>query len=54
LTRTANQHPAEHCDAAPASARFAELDSIRVFNSNSPEVVQTEGILLSTFPPEGK
>lgn len=30
------------------------LDSVPVFNSNSPEVVQTEGILLSTFPPEGK
>ncbi|HEY9847330.1 MAG TPA: DUF3370 domain-containing protein [Candidatus Caenarcaniphilales bacterium] len=26
------------------------LDSTLVFNSNSPEVVQTEGILLSTFP----
>jgi len=25
-----------------------------VFNSNSPELVQTEGILLSTFPPAGK
>lgn len=31
-----------------------ELDSVLVFNSNSPEVVQTEGILLSTFPPDGK
>ena len=30
------------------------LDKIPVFNSNSPEVVQTEGILLSTFPPSGK
>jgi Protein of unknown function (DUF3370) len=30
------------------------LDSILTFNSNSPEVVQTEGILLSTFPPQGK
>jgi Protein of unknown function (DUF3370) len=26
-----------------------QLDSVLVFNSNSPEVVQTEGILLSTF-----
>lgn len=26
------------------------LDKIPVFNSNSPELVQTEGILLSTFP----
>ncbi len=30
-----------------------KLDDIPVFNSNSPEVVLTEGILLSTFPPEG-
>ncbi len=29
------------------------LDDIPVFNSNSPEVVLTEGILLSTFPPNG-
>lgn len=29
------------------------LDQTLVFNSNSPEVVQTEGILLSTFPTEG-
>ncbi|ARV60247.1 hypothetical protein BZZ01_17850 [Nostocales cyanobacterium HT-58-2] len=31
-----------------------ELNSIPVFNSNSPEKVLKEGILLSTFPPEGK
>jgi hypothetical protein len=30
------------------------LDLVPVFNSNSPELVQTEGILLSTFPPMGK
>ena len=30
------------------------LDQTLVFNSNSPEVVQTEGILLSTFPKAGK
>lgn len=30
-----------------------QLDSVPVFNSNSPEVVQQEGILLSTFPPTG-
>lgn len=29
-----------------------QLDEIPVFNSNSPEVVQQEGILLSTFPPD--
>lgn len=31
-----------------------ELDRVPVFNSNNPEVVKTEGILLSTFPPQGK
>lgn len=31
-----------------------KLDNVPVFNSNSPELVQTEGILLSTFPPTGK
>lgn len=31
-----------------------KLDSVLLFNSNSPEVVQTEGILLSTFPPADK
>lgn len=30
-----------------------QLDDIPVFNSNSPELVQQDGILLSTFPPEG-
>ncbi|NJL37245.1 MAG: DUF3370 domain-containing protein [Leptolyngbyaceae cyanobacterium SM1_4_3] len=29
------------------------LDQIPMFNSNSPELVQTEGILLSTFPAAG-
>ncbi|MBI4781189.1 MAG: DUF3370 domain-containing protein [Oscillatoriophycideae cyanobacterium NC_groundwater_1537_Pr4_S-0.65um_50_18] len=28
------------------------LDSVPVFNSNSPELIQSEGILLSTFPPD--
>jgi hypothetical protein len=31
-----------------------QLDSIPVFNSNSPELVLKEGILLSTFPATGK
>lgn len=30
-----------------------QLNEIPVFNSNSPEVVQQPGILLSTFPPNG-
>jgi len=31
-----------------------QLDQVPVFNSNSPELVQTEGILLSTFPGHNK
>ncbi|NJK67411.1 MAG: DUF3370 domain-containing protein [Microcoleus sp. CSU_2_2] len=31
-----------------------QLDSVPVFNSNSPELVLQEGILLSAFPPDGK
>lgn len=31
-----------------------QLDRTRLFNSNSPEWVKTEGILLSTFPPQGQ
>ena len=29
------------------------LDDVPMLNSNSPEIVQTEGILLSAFPPNG-
>jgi hypothetical protein len=31
-----------------------QLDQVPVFNSNSPELIGAEGILLSTFPAEGK
>ncbi len=31
-----------------------KLNNVPVFNSNSPELVRTEGILLSTFPPTNK
>lgn len=31
-----------------------KLNDVPVFNSNSPEIVQVEGILLSTFPSSGK
>lgn len=31
-----------------------KLDQVPTFNSNSPELVLKEGILLSTFPPQGK
>ena len=40
-----------HQDVRPLSG---QLDRVPTFNSNSPEVVQTEGILLSTFPTTGK
>jgi hypothetical protein len=30
-----------------------KLDDVEVFNSNSPEIVQSDGILLSTFPSDG-
>ncbi|NJN32071.1 MAG: DUF3370 domain-containing protein [Synechococcales cyanobacterium RM1_1_8] len=30
------------------------LDAVPVFNSNNPEIVQADGILLSTFPSQGK
>jgi hypothetical protein len=30
------------------------LDQVPVFNSNSPEVVQSEGVLLSTLSPQGR
>lgn len=38
----------------PVRALSGKLDNVPVFNSNSPELVQTEGILLSTFAPTGK
>jgi len=31
-----------------------DLNDVPVFNSNNPELVQEEGILLSTFPPDNK
>ena len=33
---------------------MGKLDNVPVFNSNSPEVVQFPGILLSSFPPQDK
>ncbi len=31
-----------------------QLDNVPVFNSNSPEIIESDGILLSTFPKRGK
>ncbi|GAB4376825.1 MAG: DUF3370 domain-containing protein [Elainellaceae cyanobacterium] len=46
--------PQEIVQPQEVRALPGQLDRIPVFNSNSPELVETEGILLSTFPPEGK
>jgi len=46
--------PAEIVQAAEVRELPGQLDSIPLFNSDSPEWVKKEGILLSTFPPDGK
>jgi hypothetical protein len=66
IAQTIAQTPAQ-IPAAPAPPKPAvvvqpqeirplpgQLDTVPTFNSNSPEVVQSEGILLSTFSPAGK
>ncbi len=47
------QEPQEVFQPQEVRPLSGQLDSVPVFNSNSPEVVLTEGILLSTFPPNG-
>ncbi|OUL26045.1 hypothetical protein BV372_27360 [Nostoc sp. T09] len=46
--------PQEIVQAGEVRALPGKLDTIPVFNSNSPEWIKTEGILLSTFPSNGK
>ncbi|MEH2327670.1 DUF3370 domain-containing protein [Nostoc sp.] len=46
--------PQEIVQPGEVRALPGKLDNIPVFNSNSPEWIKTEGILLSTFPPNGK
>ncbi|WP_016950492.1 DUF3370 domain-containing protein [Anabaena sp. PCC 7108] len=46
--------PQEIIIAGEVRALPGKLDTIPVFNSNSPEWVKTEGVLLSTFPANGK
>ncbi|BAY61282.1 hypothetical protein NIES22_13430 [Calothrix brevissima NIES-22] len=48
------QPPAEVVQPQIVRPLPGKLDSVPVFNSNSPELVLKEGILLSTFPPDGK
>ncbi|HEY9821020.1 MAG TPA: DUF3370 domain-containing protein [Candidatus Sericytochromatia bacterium] len=55
-TPTPPPPPAQELVVQPQEVRPlpGQLDKVPVFNSNSPEVIQTEGILLSTFPSGGK
>ncbi|MBD2437757.1 DUF3370 domain-containing protein [Nostoc sp. FACHB-110] len=46
--------PQEIVQPGEVRALPGKLDTIPVFNSNSPEWVKNEGILLSTFPANGK
>ena len=46
--------PQEIVQPGEVLALPGKLDKIPVFNSNSPEWIKTEGILLSTFPTNGK
>jgi Protein of unknown function (DUF3370) len=46
--------PQEVLQPQDVRALPGQLDRVPVFNSNSPEQVLNEGILLSTFPPQGK
>lgn len=56
LAQAAPTTPAPQEIVQPQEVRplSGQLDDVPVFNSNSPELVLNEGILLSTFPPEGK
>ncbi|MBU7581817.1 MAG: DUF3370 domain-containing protein [Nostoc sp. TH1S01] len=46
--------PQEIIQPGEVRALPGKLDAIPVFNSNSPEWIKNEGILLSTFPANGK
>ncbi len=46
--------PQEIVQRQPVLPLPGQLDNVPMFNSNSPEWVKLEGILLSTFPPTGK
>ncbi|WP_225889376.1 DUF3370 domain-containing protein [Halomicronema hongdechloris] len=55
VTASASSSPGQSGDMVQrheVRALPGQLDGIPMFNSNSPEVVQREGILLSTFPAE--
>jgi hypothetical protein len=46
--------PTEIIQQTEVRALSGKLDNVPMFNSNSPEWLKKEGILLSTFPPAGK
>ena len=54
LPPTLPQTPQEIVQIQVVRPLPGQLNRVPVFNSNSPELVQTEGILLSTFPPQDK
>jgi hypothetical protein len=56
LLAQANPEPPSQEIRVPQTVRIlpGQLDAVPVFNSNSPELVLQEGILLSTFPPTGQ
>ncbi|NET73766.1 MAG: DUF3370 domain-containing protein [Sphaerospermopsis sp. SIO1G2] len=51
---TISQSPEEIIQPQEVRKLPGKLDTVPVFNSNSPELVLKEGILLSTFPSQGK
>ncbi|MHC5825713.1 MAG: DUF3370 family protein, partial [Nostoc sp.] len=53
-TTPATVPPEEVFQPQEVRALPGQLDTVPTFNSNSPELVLKEGILLSTFPPDGK
>ncbi|MEH2296580.1 DUF3370 domain-containing protein [Nostoc sp.] len=53
-TTPATLPPEEVLQPQEVRALPGQLDTVPTFNSNSPELVLKEGILLSTFPPDGK
>lgn len=53
-TPTPKPTPEIIVQSQPVKALPGKLDTVPMFNSNSPEWVKTEGILLSTFSPTGK
>ncbi|MBW4641135.1 MAG: DUF3370 domain-containing protein [Gloeocapsa sp. UFS-A4-WI-NPMV-4B04] len=54
LAQVTSMPPQEVVQPQQVRSLPGKLDTVPVFNSNSPELVQEEGILLSTFPPLGK